>query len=212
MDKIQEIDLSSFLGIEKTTLDFAAELADFAEIVAVGALITNRKGEITAMTTVQMNGAKDKTGFKTSIRTELEEKFSTVVKVIEGSIGDNPGLTAKYKSIMPSDLLRAKDMEVGSMVAMVVTDARSLGTKVNRFGISAALMTEMETLATNYTVADADKRTVSGLATSATADLAKIFDEINKALRAADLVVKPLEGLKPAFFKAWFEARKKQGI
>lgn len=212
MNKIQETDLNSFLAAELTIANHAADLTDFPEITGLSALIGDRKGKIQALATVQMNGAKDKTGFKTSIRAQLVEKFSNVVKAIEGSISDNAGLTAKYKGIMPSDLQTARDMEVASMVDLVVADARSLGAKLNRYGITAGLLTEMETLAASYGNADAEKSTVAGLATSATGDLDTIFSEVNEALRKADLVVKPLESLKPAFFKAWFEARKKQGM
>lgn len=211
MNKIQETDLNCFLAVEKVVNDNMADLADFPEITSIATLIADRKGKIQAFNAVQLNGARDQTGFKTSIRVLLEEKYAQVVKAIEGNISDNPGLIAKYKYIKPSDLKAARDGEVISMVAQVVADARLLGAKMTRFGITAALLSEMETLATNYDSSAANKSTAAGLSTSATADMLVLFDEVNKAMRNADMVVKPMEKLKPVFFKAWFEARKKQG-
>jgi hypothetical protein len=212
MNKIQETDLNSILVVNKTIGDYEAQLADFPEITSLKPTLGAFIGKINGLNTIQLNGTRDKTGFKTAIRNDLNGKFERVVKAIEGSILDNPGLVSKYKAITPSDLRRARDMEVFAMVSMVVGDARALAVKIARFGITEELLTEMETLANNYNDADADKSTAAGLSSSATIDMAEIFGKINEALRLADAVVKPLEGLKPEFFKAWFEARKKQGV
>ena len=212
MDKIKEIDLGTFLGLEKVVEDHKTALTDFPELIAAGALINAKKGAITALDTIMGNGTLSETGFKTAIRTMLNAHYAKVVDKIEGSIADNAGLTAKYKTIMPSSLSKTRDTEVAKEVLDVVADGRSLLPKLARYLITEPLFTEMETLAASYNGAIAEQKTAGGQANSASDDLNKIFDEINKTLRACDEVVKGMEDVNKGFHDAWFEARKKKQV
>ena len=212
MDKIKEKDLGSFLAVEKVVKDYDAGLTEFPELKEAGALITAKKGVITALDTIMGNGTLSETGFKTAIRTTLNGHYANVVEKIEGTIADNPGLTAKYKTIMPSDLRRARDTEVAGKVADAVTDGRTLVGKLARYQIGEPLFAEMETLAASYNESIAEQKTAGGLANSAKADMDALFDLINTKLRACDKVVKGMESVNKAFHDAWFEARKKQQV
>ena len=212
MDKLKEIDLGTFLALEKVLEDHKADLTDFPEPIAVGALINTRKGSITALDTIMGNGTLSETGFKTAIRTTLNAHFAKVVEKIEGSIADNAGLTAKYKKIMPSDLGKARDTDVAGDVADVVADGRSLVAKLARYKITEPLFAEMETLASSYNESIAEQKTAGGQATTASDKMDAIFDEINKALRACDKVVEGMKDVNEAFFNAWFAARRKQQV
>ena len=208
----QNADLNSFLGVEDVVTQFTSQLTKFPEITTAAALITTKKGVINALSVIQKNGTKDKTAFKNAIRDEIEAKFDELVTAIRGSVGDNPGLKTKYKDIAPSSLKDSRKAELTADVQLVVDDARTILTKLDRYDINEAFLVELETLCPAHDKAAAGKTTAEGESTSATADLAKIFDEINKALREADAIVEPLEKKMPEFFKAWFEARKKQGV
>ena len=212
MDKIKEIDLGSFLGVEKVVDDFKTGLTDFPETIAAGALINAKKGIITALDAIMENGTLSETGFKTAIRTRLNTHYAKVVENIEGSIADDAGLTAKYKKIVASGLTKSRDTEVAGDVQEVVADGRSLITKLARYQITEPLFAEMETLANSYNGAIAEQKTAGGQANSASADMDAIFDEINDALRACDEVVKGMEDVNTAFHDAWFEARKKKQV
>lgn len=212
MDKIKEIDLGSFLAVEKVVDDHKTELTEFPELLAVGALINTRKGTITALDTIMGNGTLSETGFKDTIREKLNAHFARVVDKIEGSIADNAGLTAKYKKIMPSDLGKARDTDVAGDIKEVVADARSLVAKLARYQITEPLFAEMETLADSYNVAIAGQKTAGGQATSAKDTMDAIFKEINDALIACNEIVDGMEDVNKVFFDAWFKARRKQQV
>lgn len=212
MDKLKEIDLGSFLAVENVVDAHKTELTDFPEVIAAGKLIHDKKGTITALDTIMKNGTLSETGFKGAIRTMLNAHFARVVDKIEGSIGGDAGLTARYKKIMPSDLGKARDTDVAGDIAEVVKDARSLVAKLARYQITEPLFAEMETLAASYNGAIAEQKTAGGQATSASAQLDALFDEINEALRACDEVVDGMDDVNKAFFDAWFAARRKQQV
>lgn len=212
MDKIKEIDLGSFLAVEKVVEDHNTSLTDFPELIAAGALIGSRKGTISALDMIIKNGTLSETGFKTSIRQTLNGHFAKVVGKIEGSIADDAGLTAKYKKIMPSSLTKTRDTEVAGEVLDVVKDGRALIDKLARYNITEALFAEMETLADAYNMAFVEQKTAGGQATSSSAKMDAIFDEINTTLRTCNEVVKGMADVNVAFFDAWFEARKKQQV
>lgn len=211
MTDVQETDLNSFQNVLKVVKDFKAQLAAFPEVTNLESLLEENIGKIQANAVLQANGGLSETGFKTFIRESLNAKFATVVKALEGSISDNPGLQAKYKSISPSSLQRERDGAVKTSVSMVVADARTLLAKLARYDVDDTLLSEMETLANNYDEASSNKATAKGLSATSTSLLSELFKDTNKVLRDVDPIVKPMDTKMPDFFNAWFQARKKQG-
>lgn len=183
MDKEQEIYLGRFLTFENTVTQHEAKLAKWPEVLAARNLISAKKGVISGLTIVQGQGATQETGFKTALREKLNDGYADVVKAIEANIGDHVGLQARYKKIMPSDLRIKRDTEVESEVKAVVADAKSILPKLERSDVTLAQLEEMTTLAANYSKLIGEKGTASDLSTQATADLEKVFNEVNVALR-----------------------------
>lgn len=207
----QERQRNSFLTLEKDINDMKPQLAKFPELIECADLITLRKGKIAALHTIQLKAAKGETGFKEGIRTDLNGFYDTVVGAIKGSIIGDAKLEAEYKSINPSDLITTRDTKVGEVMQNAVDDARLILPKLDRYDVTEPMLVEIETLIPAYAEAIAGQSSASNKAKLATAELAAIFDEILKKLRATDIIVEPLEKLKPEIFGMWTEGRKEKG-
>lgn len=190
MTKKQDIYMGMFLTFENTVNLHEAALTKWPEILAARTLINTRKGVINALKIVQDNGDDVEVGLKTAIRTQLNKHFATVVKAIEGNIGEDAGMQKRYKKIRPSDLLTTRDTEAEGEVLKVVQDAEGMLAKLERSDVTTPLLEEMKVLAANYSKAIGDKGTAGNLGPQATADLAKEFDHINKTLVALNDVIK----------------------
>ena len=207
MTKEQEVYLGMFLTFENTVTVHQAALVKWPEILAARDLISSKKGVISALSIVQSRGTATETGFKAAIREKLNGEYATVVKAIEGNMADDAGLQARYKNIRPSDLKSKRDTEVESAVLMVVEDAKKMLAKLERSEITEAQLEEMKVLAANYSKAIGEKGSAGDLANLATADLDKVFGEVNEALRTLDGVIKGMPDSKSVERAALQKAR-----
>lgn len=212
MTKEQEVYLGMYLTFENTVTVQEAALVKWPEVVAARDLILEKKGVISALTMVQGRGASTETGFKTAIREKLNADYATVVRAIEGNISDNAGPQARYKNIRPSDLKSKRDTEVESAVNAVVEDAKGLLPKLERSDVTLAALEEMKVLAANYSKSIGEKGTAGDLAAQATANLEKVFAEVNETLRNLDSVIKGMPDSMAEVRQALQAARKVSNV
>lgn len=207
MTKEQDVYMGMFLTFANTVNVNAGALVKWPEVLAAKDLIESRKGTISALALVQDRGASTETSLKTALRDKLNAGYSTIVKAIEGNIVGDAAMEARYKNITPSGLKNERDTDVEKEVLKVVQDAKGMLVKLERSDVTDAQLEEMKVLAANYMKAIGEKGTAKDLAAQATADLERVFDEVNGALRTLDQVIKGMPDSMEAVRNALQAAR-----
>jgi hypothetical protein len=108
-----------------------------------------------------------------------------------------------------SDMRRARDTSVAGICDNILAKANANVTALAAYGITAALITDLQTAITNYSAALSKPRMAISQSKNATENLVVLFKEINEVLtKRLDLDIEMFKTSKPDFYSQYKTARK----
>lgn len=123
------------------------------------------------------------------------------------NVNNNPELYDSVK-FSPSKMKTARDTEIVGICNTILAKATANAATLVNFGVTAALITELQTSITNYSATVAKPKTAISQTKTATENLAKLFKEIDDLLnKRLDLDIELFKVPKPEFYSQYQTAR-----
>lgn len=123
------------------------------------------------------------------------------------NVTNNPEL---FNSVnyTPTKMKMARDTEIVGICNTILTRATANATALANYGVTAAMITELQTAITNYSATLAKPKTAITQTKTATENLAKLFKETDDILtKRLDLDIELFKVSKPEFYSQYISSR-----
>ena len=157
----------------------------------------------------QMTTSKGITTDKNVKRTALTDKALFMINRIQ-SYATVTGNNDLFESVRftQSTFDKSRDTDIVGIVDMVIAKANANIAALATYGVTAALVTDLQTALTAYSGYIAKPRTVKAQTKNATENLAVLFKQANDALNnRLDLDIEVYKTSKPDFYSQYWTAR-----
>ena len=146
---------------------------------------------------------------KTTKRTSMTDKALFIINRMQSyaNVVTNPELLESIK-YSASDLKKKRDSDVIGICNIVTTKANANATALATYGVTAAMITELQAAITAYTAMIAKPKSAISQTKTATENLAKLFKEADDLLtKRMDLDIELFKTTKPDFYSQYKSAR-----
>ena len=146
---------------------------------------------------------------KTTKRNSMTDKALFMINRMQSyaNVVTNPELLENIK-YSASDLKKKRDSDVIGICNIVIAKANANATALATYGVTAAMITELQAAITAYTAMIAKPKSAISQTKTATENLAKLFKEADDLLnKRMDLDIELFKTTKPDFYSQYKSAR-----
>lgn len=146
---------------------------------------------------------------KTAKRNSMTEKTLFMINRLQSyaNVVNNPELLESIK-YSASDLKKSRDTDVIGICNTVLAKANANAAAIATYGVTAAMITELQTAITAYSATLAKPKAAKSQTKTATENLTKLFKEADELLvKRLDLDIELFKTTKPEFYSQYKTAR-----
>ena len=146
---------------------------------------------------------------KTAKRNSMTEKTLFMINRLQSyaNVVNNPELLESIK-YSASDLKKSRDTDVIGICNTVVAKANANAAAIATYGVTAAMITELQAAITAYSATLAKPKATKSQTKTATENLSKLFKEADELLvKRLDLDIELFKTSKPEFYSQYKTAR-----
>ena len=146
---------------------------------------------------------------KTAKRNSMTEKTLFMINRLQSyaNVVNNPELLESIK-YSASDLKKSRDTDVIGICNTVVAKANANAAAIATYGVTAAMITELQAAITAYSATLAKPKAAKSQTKTATENLSKLFKEADELLvKRLDLDIELFKTSKPEFYSQYKTAR-----
>ena len=146
---------------------------------------------------------------KTAKRNSMTEKTLFMINRLQSyaNVVNNPELLESIK-YTASDLKKSRDTDVIGICNTVVAKANANAAAIATYGVTAAMITELQAAITAYSATLAKPKAAKSQTKTATENLSKLFKEADELLvKRLDLDIELFKTSKPEFYSQYKTAR-----
>ncbi|HOW21905.1 MAG TPA: hypothetical protein PLH74_10130, partial [Tenuifilaceae bacterium] len=146
---------------------------------------------------------------KTAKRNSMTEKTLFMINRLQSyaNVVNNPELLESIK-YSASDLKKSRDTDVIGICNTVVAKANANAAAIATYGVTAAMITELQAAITAYSATLAKPKATKSQTKTATENLSKLFKEADELLvKRLDLDIELFKTSKPDFYSQYKTAR-----
>jgi hypothetical protein len=209
MTGLQEDFLNMIYSVKTIVDKFISTWTTNTVFAASYALLTGKIAPIEQNRDAQMAKSKGVTTDKNVKRDALTEKALFIVNRIRSyaTVTANNDLLESVH-FTQSSFDKSRDTDIVGIVDIIIAKANANVTALASYGVTAALITDLQTALTAYSNYIAKPRIVTTQTKNATENLAVLFKEVNDILtKRLDLDIEVFKTLKPDFYSQYKTAR-----
>ena len=209
MNKQQDVDLNMFYAVKTVDEKYQSTWATNAVYAATHNLFVGKIPLIEQNRDAQMVTATGITVDKTTKRNLMTDKALFISNRMQSyaAVAGNSDLLASIR-YSASDMKKARDTSIIGICDTIVAKANANVSALATYGITAALITDLQTAISNFTATLSKPRTVKSQTKTATENLAVLFKETNDLLtKRMDLDIEVFKATKPDFYSQYKTAR-----
>lgn len=210
MEIIQERKLSMYLVV-KDLLSQTSNATIVTALPSFGGFLTSFNSGVTSLQTIREAQELDRTGIavnKNELKIDLIFKAIDIArKVTAYAKANNLSILAGEVSYSESDLKKSADTILRDKCQVIYAKANANLTALATFGVTAALLTALQTAITNYNFAIPRPRLGIVTKKQATNQIKVLFKSIDILLEKMDSIVEVVRNSQLVFYKNYIDAR-----
>jgi hypothetical protein len=209
MKQNQENKLSMYLVVQKVCADNNSVWNGVAACVTAMAELETKINAIVAARQVQENDTKGIAEDKSNRREKMIAKAMFVKGAVQAYATDTSN-NELYKSVdyTVTEIRKVPDTIARDRALLIYNKANAIATNLTSYGISAAILTELQNSINDFAGIMASPRTAKSLTKAATLEISELFDEADLIVkRKLDKLMVQFKESNEAFYNTYLNAR-----